>query len=123
METIGQARGDWLLIADSDDEFESNTIEVFMDVYNKLSDNIKPIIAGISCLVRDSETGKIVGEEFPIPSGRDYLLSDVNEISFRLGVRGEKWGILKMPVLREFIEKYQIRKALFIFQRMYYGRR
>ena len=40
-----------------------------------------------------------------MPPGKDYLLSNVNEISFKFGVRGEKWGILKTSVLREFVEK------------------
>lgn len=105
IEAIGFAKGDWFLVADSDDEFEPNTIEVFMNIYNKLPDDIKPIIAGVSCLVKDSETSQIVGEEFPIPSGKDFLLSDVNEISFKLGIRGEKWGILKTSVLKEFATK------------------
>lgn len=61
VETVKLAKGEWFLIADSDDGFEPNTIEVFMNVYNKLSDNIKPAIAGVSCLVKDSETGKVVG--------------------------------------------------------------
>ena len=41
VETVKLAKGEWFLIADSDDGFEPNTIEVFMNVYNKLSDNIK----------------------------------------------------------------------------------
>lgn len=105
VETIKHAKGDWFLIADSDDAFEPDTIEVFLDVYNKLSDNIKQDIAGVSCLVKDSVTRQIVGGEFPIPPRKDYLLSNVNEISFKLGIRGEKWGILKTSVLREFVEK------------------
>lgn len=105
LETIERAEGEWFLIADSDDEFEPNTIEVFMNTYNLLPDDVKPTIAGISCLVKDSVTREVVGGEFPIPKGENYLLSDVNEISFKFGIRGEKWGILKTDVLREFAKK------------------
>ena len=105
VEIIKHAKGDWFLIADSDDAFEPDTIEVFLDVYNKQPDNIKQEIAGVSCLVKDSVTKQIVGGVFPMPPGKDYLLSNVNEISFKFGVRGEKWGILKTSVLREFVEK------------------
>ena len=61
VETIKYAKGDWFLIADSDDTFEPNTIEVFLDVYNKQPDIIKQEIAGVSCLVKDSATRQIVG--------------------------------------------------------------
>ena len=88
LETIERAEGEWFLIADSDDEFEPNTIEVFMNTYNLLPDDVKPTIAGISCLVKDSVTREVVGGEFPIPKGENYLLSDVNEISFKFGIRG-----------------------------------
>lgn len=33
VDTIGRAKGEWFLIADSDDEFVSNTIDVFLDTY------------------------------------------------------------------------------------------
>lgn len=36
IETIERAKGEWFLIADSDDEFEANTIDVFLNTYNRM---------------------------------------------------------------------------------------
>lgn len=105
IESIERANGEWFLIADSDDEFEPNTIETFLSVYNRLSPEIQQQIAGVSCLVKDSVTNKIVGDLFPVTDNNDYLLSDVNEVSYKYGVKGEKWGILKTSVLKEFVKK------------------
>lgn len=105
VDTVTVVNGEWFLIADSDDEFESNTIETFLKVYESIPDDIKSNIAGVSCLVKDSNTRKVVGDVFPIPKGEMYLLSDGNEISYKLGVKGEKWGILKTSVLKEFVAK------------------
>lgn len=105
VDTVKDVNGEWFLIADSDDEFESNTIETFLMVYESLPDDIKSTIAGVSCLVKDSNTHEIVGDIFPIPNGERYLLSNGNEVSYKLGIKGEKWGILKTSVLKEFIAK------------------
>ena len=105
IETIEKAKGEWFLIADSDDEFEPDTLEVFLNTYNKLPAEMKPTISGVSCLVKDSVTNEVVGGTFPVPAGKDYLLSDANEISFKFGIGGEKWGILKTSVLREYVAK------------------
>lgn len=105
IESIERANGEWFLIADSDDEFEANTIETFLSVYNRQSPEIQQQIAGVSCLVKDSVTNKIVGDLFPITDNNDYLLSDVNEVSYKFGVKGEKWGIYKTSVLKEFVNK------------------
>ena len=50
-------------------------------------------------------TNEVVGDLFPIAEGKEYLISDVNEMSFKYGIRGEKWGILKTAVLKEFVGK------------------
>lgn len=105
VDTIGRAKGEWFLIADSDDEFVSNTIDVFLDTYYRIPHIIQNQLAGISCLVKDSVTNEVVGDLFPIAEGKEYLISDVNEMSFKYGIRGEKWGILKTAVLKEFVGK------------------
>lgn len=103
VDTIGIAKGEWFLIADSDDEFVDNAIEVFLNTYNRVPEHIQGELAGVSCLVKDSVTGQVIGDLFPIAKGKEYLISDVNEISYKYGVTGEKWGILKTSVLREAI--------------------
>lgn len=105
VDTVKDVNGEWFLIADSDDEFESDTIETFLNVYESIPDDMKSTIAGVSCLVKDSKTNEVVGDLFPIPNDESYLLSDGNEISYKLGVKGEKWGILKTSVLKEFVAK------------------
>lgn len=103
IETIERAKGEWFLIADSDDEFEANTIDVFLNTYSRIPQDVRNQVSGVSCLVKDSSTGRVVGDLYPIPEGEAYLISDVNEISFKFGIKGEKWGILKTSVLKEFV--------------------
>lgn len=104
IETIGRANGEWFLIADSDDEFDANTIDVFLNTYYVQPHNVQIKLAGVSCLVKDSDTGEIVGDIYPlhIAKHEKFLISDVIEICYKFGIRGEKWGILKTSVLKEF---------------------
>lgn len=102
IETIDRANGEWFLIADSDDEFVPETIATFLSAYNDVPDEKKDCISGVTGLVMDSETREVIGRQFPIPEEERYLLASVNDIIYRSGITGEKWGILKTSVLKEF---------------------
>lgn len=95
---LKKAKYDWFLIADSDDRFENNTIEIFLTSYNEISKEKKNLISGVSCLCKDSITKEIVGNKYP----SSPMISDSIEISYKYNVYGEKWGILKTSVMKEF---------------------
>ena len=84
------------IIADSDDAFVPEALEVFVDEWDKLENKEK--YKGIIARCFDHDTGDIIGEEWP--SKR----FDANELdaNFKLHTTGEKWSLFKTDVLREF---------------------
>ena len=54
VDTILRAKGEWFLIADSDDEFVSNTIDVFLNTYHRIPHDIQNQLGGVSCLVKEA---------------------------------------------------------------------
>ena len=107
-DTIYRVNSEWFLIADSDDEFVPETIQTFLENYSAVPENQKGKIVGVTGLVVDSQTNNIVGNIFPIPNGKNYLISSVNKITYQYGVSGEKWGILKTAILKEYADKIDI---------------
>lgn len=97
-EGVKSANGDWFLIADSDDEFIPETIEIFLDYWKQLDVNVQAAACGISGLCCWNDTGDIMGKPFP----ESPMISDALEITYGYGVVGEKWGILRTEKLREF---------------------
>lgn len=108
VDVIHRAKGDWFLIADSDDAFEPETISTFMAAYDAVPEENKPKIAGVTCLVIDSVSREVVGKPFNLPSGCDSIVKSVNEVIYKDGITGEKWGILKTCVLKEFADRIPI---------------
>ena len=108
IETLFSAKGDWFLIADSDDSFVPTTIETFLNTYNSIPQNIHDKIAGVTGLVMDSKDKRVIGKPFPIDPKVGYMIASVNEITYKYGITGEKWGILKTSVLQEFAKKIVI---------------
>lgn len=96
---IIEAKGELFLIADSDDEFTSTTIEFFIDKYSKLCDEDKERVFGIGVLCKDSSTGLIVGDMYP----SSPMLSTPLEMDMRYRISGEKWGVLVTDKVRDTI--------------------
>ena len=46
VDTILRAKGEWFLITDSDDEFVSNTIDVFLNTYHRIPHDIQNQLGG-----------------------------------------------------------------------------
>lgn len=84
------------IIADSDDAFVPEALEVFVDEWDKIENKEK--YKGIIARCYDHDTGAIIGEKWP--SNR----FDANELdaNFKLHTTGEKWSLFKTEVLREF---------------------
>jgi glycosyltransferase involved in cell wall biosynthesis len=97
-EGINRTKSELFLIADSDDRFEKNTIEVFLKHYDNIPETEKKYFSGVSCLCKYADSGEIVGNSYPYSP----MISNVIEIEYKYNVYGEKWGILRTDVLKEY---------------------
>lgn len=90
---IDEAQGFLFVPADSDDSFVPNTIEIFEENW-KLYGGTS--ISGIDVLCKDIED-QIIGDLFPVEGVSTFI-----NIFFRHRVKGEKWGCIRLDILREF---------------------
>ena len=91
------ANGEFFLKADSDDSFKPETLQVFYESWLDIPPNIRPLFAGVTCLV-ENEQGEIIGDSFP----EDNFDSTRAEISYRHKIGGEKWGFHRVDVMAEY---------------------
>ena len=84
------------IIADSDDSFKENSLEVFVNEWNKIEN--KKEYKGIIARCYDNRDGKVIGKKFP------NKVFDCNELdaNFKYKLGGEKWSLFRTEVLREF---------------------
>jgi glycosyltransferase involved in cell wall biosynthesis len=93
------AQGEFFLIADSDDAFVPETLRIFYRYWTELTETQKRICAGINCLCRDGDTGKVIGDLSRIDSyafvyDMPYMLK--NRLYF------ERWGVTRTDIMRKF---------------------
>jgi len=88
------AEGELLFPADSDDTFEPNLIQRMTEVWSKYKADD---VSGITVLCK-YEDGETIGEEFPFAEG----VSTFEEIVYKLGIGGEKWGCVRVDVLKKY---------------------
>jgi glycosyltransferase involved in cell wall biosynthesis len=91
------AKGEYFLIADSDDSFLSCTLERFYFHWNSLHGKERDDFFSIACHCIDSN-GKLIGRRFPF----DPTDSNSEEILYRYKVSGEKWGVQRTEVLIKY---------------------
>ena len=94
---VEEANGEFFLIVDSDDWLVPDALEKLKRYWDKIPGEVKPYIAGVIGLDQDP-SGGLIGTPYP----KDELLSDIVEIYYNLGVKGDKSGFYKTAVLREF---------------------
>lgn len=92
---VEEANGEFIIIADSDDGFKPDTIDVFIAAYFEIPDREK--YAGIWCLVED-EKAQIVGDRFPM----DNWDCSVKEYYFTNTIEGEKWQMIRTDIMKKF---------------------
>ena len=91
------ARGEFFLIADSDDAFMSYALERFYLHWNSIPKKIRKQFSAVGCHCIDEE-GRPIGKPFP----EDPLDSNSEEIYFRYKITSEKWGVHRTDVLKQF---------------------
>jgi glycosyltransferase involved in cell wall biosynthesis len=94
-EAIDIAKGEFFLTLDSDDECLPNALDILLNEYQSIPEDLKNHISGVTGLCKD-QTGKLFGKEFPtVP----YYSSSFDK-SIELPNSGEKWGFTKTAILK-----------------------
>jgi glycosyltransferase involved in cell wall biosynthesis len=93
------ARGELFLIADSDDSFESNTLERFFWYWSQLTKKQRKQCAGVACLVKNGYNGKLSGKKHDIVTP-----AIVHELPYNLKFKRdfESWGVLRSDILLKY---------------------
>ncbi len=96
-EGIKIARGRFFLILDSDDRCVPEALQRLITIWDEIPPSCRDEFAGVTVLCKDQK-GKLAGDRFP----EDRLVSDALELQYRYKVKGEKWGFVRMDLLREY---------------------
>ena len=90
------ARGELFLIADSDDSFPSNALQIFHKAWAEIPKTERQNYTGVTGLCID-QSDNIVGDEFPL----DVFDSTPADCFYLHDIKGEKWGFHRC-VIRQF---------------------
>lgn len=91
------ARGEMLLVLDSDDTVPSNGFEKFFAAWDAISEARRAAYWCVIGLCQDSVTGQIVGDSFPL----DRLSTSWGRLQFALKVHGEKWAMVRTELMKK----------------------
>lgn len=91
------AKGEFFIIADSDDSFGCDALQIFIEEWNNIPKAQRSAFTGITglCVKHD---GEVVGDRFP----KDVFDSNSAELFYVHGIRGEKWGFHRTEIIREY---------------------
>lgn len=93
---VRAASGAYCVVLDSDDACVPTALERFAFHWTEIGPS-QHQFASVACLCQDQK-GRRVGDLFP----ESPMDSNPSEMSYRYGVRGEKWAALRTEVLKEF---------------------
>lgn len=96
-EGVRLARGGFFLSLDSDDMCVPEALECLMERWNSIPREQQSKFVGVTVCCNDQH-GNLVGDEFPVSP----LDSNILEIEMHHKVKGEKWGLLRVDVLKDF---------------------
>jgi glycosyltransferase involved in cell wall biosynthesis len=92
-----EAHGRLFASLDSDDWYLPHTLERFLYHWDRIPLDAQPGFVGV-CALCAYASGEVIGTRFP----QDILDSDPIELRYRYKVGGDKNGILRTEVLRQF---------------------
>lgn len=94
---LPEARGRLFLTLDSDDECIPTALERFKFHWESIPEEARGGFSAVTGLCMNAD-GSIVGDRFPwSPMDSNSL-----EITYKYGIRGEKWGFQRTDILRQF---------------------
>ena len=94
---LKETEAELFLIADSDDSFCPDALEVFINTWDSIPQEVRPQYKGVIARCYNAETGEGIGA-FP------EKVFDSNDLDalFKLKLRFEKWNIVRTDVMKEF---------------------
>ncbi len=92
---LKEAQGEFLLVADSDDWIVPNALDRMYHHWSRLPD--KTDYCGVAGLCAD-RNGVVIGTRYPPEAEHSTL----RERQYVYKVRGEKWGMMRMDICREY---------------------
>lgn len=95
--SLAEAKGAFWLKLDSDDACVPTALERLRQHWETIPVQERAHFSGVTALCQD-QTGALVGLRFP----QDPLDCTAAELEYRHKVRGEKWGFLRLDVVRRF---------------------
>ena len=92
------AQGEFIVIADSDDEFKENALEEMLKAWDTIPLEHQSEFRGVTCRCYDPETGQKIGNDFPEKT------MNINELDakFKYGFQYEMWGMIKREVMLKY---------------------
>jgi hypothetical protein len=93
---VREARGELFMEFRSADSCMPEAFERFMYHWLSIPEAERRGFVGVTALVMN-ERGTVIGKPFP----RDVIDSNPNELFYRYGLRGERWGFQRTDVLRD----------------------
>ncbi|RXJ45967.1 glycosyltransferase family 2 protein [Gelidibacter gilvus] len=94
-QAISLAKGEFLVILDSDDECVENALFLFDEAYISIPSEKKKLISGVTALCMDA-SGNIIGDKFP----EDQFYSNSFKQELYYPNEKERWGFTKTEILR-----------------------
>jgi glycosyltransferase involved in cell wall biosynthesis len=94
---VREARGQFVAPLDSDDALPSASLQRISALWNAIPVSCRAGYSGIGGLCCDQH-GKIIGDYFP----KSPLDASLRELIYELRVRGEKWGVTRTDVFRQY---------------------
>lgn len=91
------AQGALFLVIDSDDGFLPESLETMLRWWEDIPPGQRDQFTGVVTLCR-LDNGELTGETFPTSP----LDTNALELTYRLKIRGEKWGFHRTSILKEF---------------------
>jgi glycosyltransferase involved in cell wall biosynthesis len=92
-----EAQGRLFASLDSDDWYLPQTLERFLHHWNTIAASEQPKFVGVCALVSRA-SGEVIGTRFP----QDVLDSDPIDLRYKHHVEGDKNGILRTEILRQY---------------------
>lgn len=94
---VDLARGELFLPLDSDDTITNDALEVLWKSWESIPYDKRTEFSGVACHCMD-QYGKRIGSEWP----QTPFISNDLEVHFKYHVKGEKWGAIRVDIMKKF---------------------
>jgi glycosyltransferase involved in cell wall biosynthesis len=101
------AKGEHMVIIDSDDWFTPNALERMLHIWNEIPSDQRNRFSGVVGLCSYPDE-KVIGDRFP----QAVFDSDAVELTYGLNIRGDKISLTRTEVLRQFPFPFQEMRGL-----------